>query len=91
LIDEIEDINEIKNMPYVLIQITRDGVTPEQKATLIRETTNMLVNVLQKEPDKTFVVIEEVDTDNWGVAGETVTQYRARKYADRQTGVAQHE
>ena len=75
-------------MPYVLIQITRDGVTLEQKATLIRETTSMLVNVLQKEPEKTFVVIEEVDTDNWGVAGESVTQYRARKSAARPTGVS---
>jgi 4-oxalocrotonate tautomerase len=64
-------------MPYVLIQITRDGVTPEQKAILIRQTTDMLVNVLHKEPERTFVVIEEVDTDNWGVGGTTVTQHRA--------------
>lgn len=74
-------------MPYVLIQITRDGVTPEQKATLIRETTDMLVTVLQKDPDKTFVVIEEVDTDNWGVSGQTVTQYRASKSTISPTGV----
>ncbi len=73
-------------MPYVLIQITRDGVTAEQKASLIRQTTDMLVNVLNKEPDKTFVVIEEVDTDNWGVAGETVTRYRARKSATHPVG-----
>ena len=68
-------------MPYVLIQITREGVTPEQKATLIRQTTDMLVNVLDKEPERTFVVIEEVDTDNWGVAGKTVTQHRASRSA----------
>lgn len=65
-------------MPYVLIQITRDGVTPEQKATLIRRTTDMLVDVLNKEPEKTFVVIDEVETDNWGVAGESVTACRHR-------------
>ena len=73
-------------MPYVLIQITREGVTPEQKATLIRQTTDMLVNVLDKEPERTFVVIEEVDTDNWGIAGKTVTHHRARERTIGLTG-----
>lgn len=73
-------------MPYVLIQITREGVTPEQKATLIQQTTDMLVNVLNKEPERTFVVIEEVETDNWGVAGKTVTQHRARERTIGLTG-----
>ncbi|MGQ3052238.1 MAG: 2-hydroxymuconate tautomerase family protein [Roseateles sp.] len=68
-------------MPYVLIQVTREGVTAEQKATLIRQTTDLLVQVLGKDPAATFVVIEEVDTDNWGVAGETVTRLRARTAA----------
>lgn len=66
-------------MPYVLIQVTREGVTKDQKAELIRQTTDMLVKVLNKEPATTFVVIEEVDTDNWGVAGEPVTALRARR------------
>lgn len=70
-------------MPYVLIQITREGATAAQKSTLIRETTDMLVRVLHKEPDRTFVVIDEVDTDNWGVAGESVTAYRARQKGGR--------
>lgn len=65
-------------MPYVLIQVTREGVTAEQKAQLIRQSTDMLVQVLNKNPATTFVVIEEVDTDNWGVAGETVTSMRRR-------------
>ena len=65
-------------MPYVHIQVTREGVTAEQKADLIRQSTQMLVNVLNKNPATTFVVIEEVDTDNWGVAGETVTVLRKR-------------
>lgn len=64
-------------MPYVRIQITREGATPQQKASLIQQTTDMLVNVLGKNPKTTFVVIEEVDTDNWGVAGQTVTALRA--------------
>ncbi len=65
-------------MPYVLIQITRDGATAEQKAELIRRTTTMLETVLHKDPATTFVVIEEIDTNNWGVAGESVTARHAR-------------
>lgn len=64
-------------MPYVNIQITREGATAAQKAELIRGTTDLLVRVLDKDPATTFVVIEEVDTDNWGVAGQTVTALRA--------------
>lgn len=64
-------------MPYVNIQITREGATAEQKAELIRGTTDLLVRVLNKDPATTFVLIDEVDTDNWGIAGQTVTVLRA--------------
>ncbi len=64
-------------MPYLHIQITREGVTTEQKAQLIRDSTDMMVRVLNKDPATTFVVIEEVDTDNWGVGGQSVTVRRA--------------
>jgi 4-oxalocrotonate tautomerase len=63
-------------MPYVLIQVTKDHVTREQKQSLIRGATDLLVNTLDKDPATTFVVIEEVDTDNWGVAGVSVTEQR---------------
>ncbi|MCC7544447.1 MAG: 4-oxalocrotonate tautomerase family protein, partial [Aquabacterium sp.] len=56
-------------MPYVNIQITREGVSAEQKAALIQGTTDLLVKVLNKDPATTFVVIDEVDLDNWGVGG----------------------
>lgn len=65
-------------MPYVKIQITREGATREQKAQLIRGATELLVHVLDKDPATTFVVIEEVETDHWGIAGETVTVRRER-------------
>jgi 4-oxalocrotonate tautomerase len=68
-------------MPYVHIQITREGATAEQKAELIRGTTDLLVRVLDKNPATTFVVIEEVDTDHWGIGGETVTVLRQRARA----------
>jgi len=65
-------------MPYVNIKVTREGVTPEQKAKLIAGVTNLLKDVLGKNPKTTFVVIDEVETDNWGVGGETVTVRRKR-------------
>ena len=63
-------------MPYIKIQVTNEGVTKEQKQQLIKETTELMVRVLNKEPATTFVVIEEVETDNWGVAGISVTERR---------------
>ncbi len=65
-------------MPYVNIKITREGATTEQKAELIRGATNLLQTVLGKNPATTVVVIDEVDTDNWGIAGESVTVRRKR-------------
>ncbi|AUM13002.1 tautomerase family protein [Ketobacter alkanivorans] len=63
-------------MPYVNIQITREDVTAQQKAELIRGTTDLLQQVLNKNPATTFVVIEEVLMENWGVGGVPVEQFR---------------
>ena len=68
-------------MPYVNIKITREGATAEQKAALIAGATQLLVDVLGKNPKTTVVVIDEVDTDNWGIGGEAVTVLRARAKA----------
>ncbi|MGE4293352.1 MAG: 2-hydroxymuconate tautomerase family protein [Desulfovibrio sp.] len=65
-------------MPFVNIKITREGATTEQKAELIKGVTGLLADVLGKNPATTVVVIEEVDTDNWGIGGESVTQRRAQ-------------
>lgn len=65
-------------MPYVNIRITREGTTAEQKAALIRGATQLLVDVLGKNPQTTVVVIDEVETDNWGIGGEPVTVRRKR-------------
>jgi 4-oxalocrotonate tautomerase len=65
-------------MPYANIRITKTGVTAEQKAAVIRGVTDVLVTVLGKNPQTTFVVIDEVDTDNWGIGGETITARRAQ-------------
>ncbi|WP_116652939.1 tautomerase family protein [Pelagibacterium sediminicola] len=65
-------------MPYVNIKITREGATPEQKTRLIEGVTDLLVEVLDKNPATTFVVIDEVDLENWGVGGMPVTEYRKK-------------
>ena len=63
-------------MPYVNIKVTQEGVTKEQKSQLIRGVTQLLETVLNKNPATTVVVIDEVETDNWGIAGEQVTERR---------------
>lgn len=66
-------------MPYVNIRITREGATSEQKAALIEGATQLLVDVLGKDPATTVVVIDEIETDNWGIGGETITVARKRR------------
>lgn len=63
-------------MPYVNIKITREGATPGQKAELIAGVTDLLVKVLNKNPATTFVVIDEVTMEDWGVGGLPVDEYR---------------
>jgi 4-oxalocrotonate tautomerase len=75
-------------MPIVTIQVTREGtepgatsVTSEEKAALIKGTSELLRDVLSKPLDSTFVIIEEVDTDNWGWGGLPALEYRRRRAA----------
>lgn len=66
-------------MPYVNIKITKEGnVTKEQKAALIKGATDLLVNVLHKNPASTVVVINEVDLDNWGLGGDPILVAREK-------------
>jgi len=69
-------------MPYVNIKITDEGVTNEQKKALIEGTTKLMVDVLNKNPATTFVVIDEVNTDNWGIGYDQVTQLRKKPNND---------
>ena len=72
-------------MPYVNIKVTREGttpdrasVTPEQKAALIKGVSELLLKVLNKPMDWTFVVIDEVEKEDWGVGGLPVDEWRKR-------------
>ena len=66
-------------MPYVNIKITKEGATQEQKEALISGVTKLLVDVLGKNPATTVVVIDEIETDNWGIGGEVVTKFRQKR------------
>ena len=65
-------------MPYVNIKVTggREAPSAEQKAELIAGVTDLLARVLNKNPKTTVVVIDEVDMDNWGIGGKSVTERR---------------
>jgi 4-oxalocrotonate tautomerase len=65
-------------MPYVKIEITREGTTREQKAALIKGVTDLISDTLNKDPQLTYVVIQEYDLDDWGLAGEMVSELRKK-------------
>ncbi len=65
-------------MPYVNIKVTDEGVTSDQKQALIAGTTKLLKDVLDKDPATTFVVIDEISTDNWGFSGQQITRLRQK-------------
>jgi 4-oxalocrotonate tautomerase len=66
-------------MPYINIKITNEGVTQEQRKALIQGATKLMVDVLDKNPQTTFVIIDEVETDNWGIGFDQVTDLRKVK------------
>lgn len=67
-------------MPYVNIKITSEPkATREQKAEVIKQVTQTLATVLGKDPATTFIVIEEVALENWGVDGVPTDVWLERK------------
>lgn len=66
-------------MPYVNIQVTDEGVTADERRQLIEGVTELLERVLRKPPSTTYVVIQEIATDSWGVGGKTVASLRERE------------
>jgi 4-oxalocrotonate tautomerase len=73
-------------VPYVKVQIARGIATVEQKRAVIRGMTDVLVRELNRDPEYIFVVIDEVDTDNWGRKGESLTELWRKRDVDRQGG-----
>ena len=79
-------------MPIVTVQVTREGsgpgrnsVTAEEKAAIIKGVSDVLLDVLNKPLESTYVVIEEVDLDNWGWGGLPTAHYRQQRAAAAQS------
>ncbi|MFD9354726.1 4-oxalocrotonate tautomerase family protein [Streptomyces sp. NPDC060031] len=70
-------------MPYVNVKITREGATAAQKAEIIAGVTDLLVKILDKDPATTFVLIDEVEPEGWGIGGVPTREYRRRAGAAR--------
>ncbi|AHX14000.1 4-oxalocrotonate tautomerase [Dyella jiangningensis] len=77
-------------MPFVNIKVTREGtapgresVTPEEKAALIKGVSELLLQVLNKPLDSTFVVIDEVEMENWGWGGLPAAEFRKQRSAGK--------
>jgi 4-oxalocrotonate tautomerase len=68
-------------MPYIKIEVLRDGVTREQKQLLIKGVTELVTSVLNKDPHLTHVVIDEIEDDNWGYAGEQVSVLKEQGFS----------
>ncbi len=66
-------------MPYINIKVTDEGVSRQQKELLISGVTELLQDVLGKDPKFIHVVIDEIPTDNWGVTGMTTTEFREKE------------
>ena len=66
-------------MPYVNVRITKDGVTVAQKRQIVEEITETLARVLNKKPEHTHIVIDEIELENWGFAGMLTSDYRQQK------------
>ncbi len=64
-------------MPYVNIQITK-GATRDQREQLVREVTDSLVRILNKKPDHTHIVIQEIEEDHWGFGGMLTEDYKKK-------------
>lgn len=65
-------------MPYINVKVTDEGVTKDQKEAIIQGCTKLMVEILNKPAELTFVVIDEVTTDNWGIGYQQVSQLRKK-------------
>jgi len=68
-------------MPYVNVRMLK-GRTVDQKKAIIAGVTKVVSDVLGKDPKATYVVIDEVDSDNWGIGGESMTERKKKSQSN---------
>jgi 4-oxalocrotonate tautomerase len=62
-------------MPFIQINIL-EGRSPEKKERLIREVTDLVSEVLEAPVESVRVMINEMEPEHWGIAGESVKKRR---------------
>lgn len=67
-------------MPYVNVQLTPENLTREKKSQLVAAITKALVDILDKKPEQTHIVIQEIAEENWGFAGQLTDDYRKSQH-----------
>jgi 4-oxalocrotonate tautomerase len=56
-------------MPYINLKLL-GKLTKEQKATIVKEFSETLERVAHKPSEHTYIVIDEVERENWAKGGK---------------------
>lgn len=65
-------------MPLVRVTMA-EGRTKDQKAALAREITDSLVRLCDAHAAHCYVIFDDVDPDEWLIAGETITDRQIKR------------
>lgn len=68
-------------MPFIKVEVLREDLTRETKQQLIRKISEAATSVLNKDPHLTHIVINEIEDDNWGYAGEQVSVLKEQGFS----------
>ncbi|SHK81571.1 tautomerase family protein [Chryseobacterium polytrichastri] len=68
-------------MPFIKIDVLREDITREKKQELIKKISEAVTTVLNKDPHLTHIMINEVEDDNWGYAGEQVSVLKEQGFS----------
>ncbi|HZV97454.1 MAG TPA: 4-oxalocrotonate tautomerase family protein [Methylophilaceae bacterium] len=60
-------------MPYVSLKIA-GSLTREQKKKIAQEITDTLERVAHKPKSYTYIVFEEVEMEDWAIAGDLLDE-----------------
>lgn len=67
-------------MPFIELNIA-EGRTVEQKAAAVASITDAVVRTLDVQPEQVRILINEVNPENFAIAGETMAMRMARESA----------
>ena len=69
-------------MPLINVKLIEDVFTPEQKRQIVEKLTDAMVAIEGESMRQvTWVVVEEVRSGDWGIAGKPLTSQDVRALA----------